>query len=303
MAFFCLLVLINGSLLFFVPKDNNNYLCEYNDKIELLKKVEQPRIVFIGGSSIPFGTNSQTIKDSLKMNVVDFGLHSGIGIRIPIEDYLSNAKRGDIAVLQIEYAEFFTGGVGEQETLLPFLISTDWSTLNLLNSSQMMIVVRGIPHVAYGNMRRLLSYLSTKSFDKEVSSVTFSYTRSGFNEYGDEVSHLNYPNQPELQKSEGKERIVNEDFIIWLDKMLKRYEDAGVVVLMVPPVCTKSLFEVAYSESIEKALKRINRPYVVNPTYMVLDDSCKFNTGYHVDKNGVKQNTEHLISILNKTLK
>lgn len=71
---------------------------------------------------------------------------------------------------------------------------------------------------------------------------------------------------------------------------------------MIPPVNVKSNHLVTYNEKIPDALKSINHPYVVSPFYMLLDDSCSFDTGYHVNREGVKQNTKHLIKILRSEL-
>lgn len=72
---------------------------------------------------------------------------------------------------------------------------------------------------------------------------------------------------------------------------------------MTPPVNIKSNHEETINEKIPNALKSINHPYVVSPFYMLLEDSFSFDTGYHVNREGVKQNTIHLIKILRSELK
>ena len=72
---------------------------------------------------------------------------------------------------------------------------------------------------------------------------------------------------------------------------------------MLPPVDVETHHKEVYNDNIEVALKDIGWPYVVNHTYMVLDDSCSFNGGYHVNKDGVRQNTNHIIEVLRKELK
>ena len=105
-------IVLNSVLLFVIPKDNNAYLCEYNKKVHLLKTIPQPRMIFVGGSNIAFGIDSKIISDSLNVNVVDFGLHGGIGIRIPFEDCLNYVHKGDIVIAQFEYEQFNNGGYG-----------------------------------------------------------------------------------------------------------------------------------------------------------------------------------------------
>ena len=93
---------VNTILLFSIPKDENNYFGEYNHKVELLEKTPSPRIIFIGGSSIAFGTDSKMLKDSMHINVVNFGLHGGIGMKFPMDDCLDYVKKGDIIAIQME---------------------------------------------------------------------------------------------------------------------------------------------------------------------------------------------------------
>lgn len=295
LLFTLLFVTINLVLLFSIPKDCNAYLCEYNHKVELIDKTPQPRMMFIGGSNIAFGINSKTIIDSLHINVINLGLHGGIGIRFPLEDYLQYVKKGDIVVIQMEY-ENYKGGNGELETFLPLMVATDWRKTYLLNLQQWENIVLGVPQVAIGNLKRLIKYPFTGSFDTSTESVDYGYSKSGFNEFGDEVSHLNYPSKyPSIKKD--KEQEISIDFLEWLTGAIQRYEEVGAKVVMLPPVIIASHFKAHYNDNIEKALEKFHHPYIVKPEYMSLHDSCVFNTRYHVNAEGVKQNTAHIISV------
>ncbi len=72
---------------------------------------------------------------------------------------------------------------------------------------------------------------------------------------------------------------------------------AGADVIMLPPVCPRARFYSAFSDKIVYALKEMQYPYIVSPDLMALDDSCSFG-GYHVNKEGVKQNTKHIIDAI-----
>lgn len=94
-------------LVLLIPKNENQYLCEYIHKLELLEKVDSPRVVIIGGSSVAYGTDSRMISDSLGLHFINFGLHAGLGIKYPLEDYLNYMKKGDVVILQMEYSNFY----------------------------------------------------------------------------------------------------------------------------------------------------------------------------------------------------
>lgn len=302
LTIFTLLIVVNLLFLFAIPKDSNAYLCEYNHKVELMVGTPQPRIILIGGSSVAFGTNSEAIADSFHCNVVNFGLHGGIGIKYPLEDCLHLVKKGDVVVLQIEYENFFASSDGEPETLSQFMMATDWRRAESLNFAQWKNTILGIPQVAIGNFKRLIRYPLTKSLDTPNICDKFMYVKSGFNDYGDEVSHFNYPSNPGKSSEKVETRGVDKDFMIWLANIIIKYNKMGVIVVMMPPVCPAARYHEAFNHNIVDALNEIKNPYIVNPLSMVLDDSCSFG-GYHVNEEGVRQNTKHIIEALGKFLK
>lgn len=289
-------------LLFAFPKDKNHRVYEYNHKITLLENVDTPRIVIIGGSSVAFSVDSKRIKDSLNRNVVNFGLHAGIGIRYVMEDYLNYVKKNDLAVIQIEYAHFYTGGNGNNRTLTQLMVATNWRHIEQMNMQQYANIIDGIPPAAIENLNRLVKYPLRRSWDTPYGEKSFRYTKKGFNEYGDEVSHWNYKSRGIVPKGIKETRKVDKAFLTWLADILLKYERKGAKVVMVPPVNVVTNFMETYNENVGEALKSINRDYVVPYNFMVLDDSCSFDGGYHVNKAGVDQNTTHLIEIFRKQL-
>ena len=292
-------VLFNVIVLFAVPKDENAYLCEYNKKIELLETTKQPRMIFIGGSNLAFSIDSKAISDSLRYNVVNFGLHAGMGIRYPLEDCLQYIRKGDIAVLQFEYANFYSGGNGEMETFTSLMMSTNWRNADKLNAKQLINVITGIPFFACGNIKRLIKYPIVGSFDTPSVSPKnkYVYNLKGFNEYGDEVGHFGYKNK-KYNQNKKETRGINKDFIYWLKEIIMQYEQAGAHVVILPLVCIKSHFHNVYSDDIANTLKGIGSPYIVNPSSMVLSDSCMFDTGSHMNRAGCDQNTQNIIKNL-----
>ena len=283
--------------------DDDNYLFAYNKKIQILENTPQPRIIFVGGSNIAFGIDSKTISDSLHINIVNFGLHAGLGIRIPLEDCLLYAKQGDMVVMQFEYENFYSGGNGGKETLPIFMKCTNWEYINKLNLSQWVTLVEGIiadTHQHY--ISQLFDSGSDKNMDVSAKNMEYKYVASGFDEFGDEVSHLYCRSEIcSIQKTK-TDKNVDMNFMKWLVNTIHKYEEKGIKVIMLPPVCVQSYYRNAYNDNISVALKEIEYHYVVNPSYMVLDDSCYFNTGYHVNNYGVIQNTNHIINVLREHL-
>ena len=297
-----LFVVVNVALFLLVPIDNNAYLCEYNHKVELMETTQQPRIIFIGGSNTAFGIDSKMIEDSLHCHVVNFGFHAGLGIVLPVEDCLQYIMNGDRVVLQLEYGNFYDGGFGEPETYPAFAKTTNWRNSHLLNATQWYKLVSGVPRENIKGLVRLLRYPFRKSFDTPANGSSFKYLKSGFNEYGDEVSHFNYPCKKYYAKDEHEIGTVDKEFVEWLNDMITKYEQAGASVILLPPVCVKSHFFVSYNDDISKALISIRHPYIVSPLSMALDDSYSFDSGWHMNREGATLNTENIIKAL-KALK
>ncbi len=301
--FTALLAAVNIALVTLVPADENSYLKEYLHKVRLLESTHGKRIIFVGGSSVAFGNDSKTIGDSLGMPVVNFGLHAGIGIKYPLEDCLAYVHKGDVVVIQMEYANYFNGGNGEASTWALFMQATNWRRAHTLNSAQWQYVIRGVPRVAWGSLQRLVRYPLTGSLNLENAPDKFQYTRYGFNEWGDEVGH--YKKAPATILQSGRnigDSDVDDEFMRWLKRCVSEFEASGVKVVFLPPVCTWNYFRTAYSPKIEKAQQKIGKPFAASAQAMVLNDSCAFDGGYHVNHAGVRQNTQNIISALRPIL-
>lgn len=282
--------------------DGNAYLCAYNSKLDRLTSTDHsplPRLILVGGSNLAFGVDSRLIEDSLGVVVVNMGLHGGVGIRYLLNDVIPHLRPTDILVVAMEYGNFFSGGNGEPETLPQFLAAVGWQNLRKLNARQWAIVAAGLPRLAAVNAKRLIYASLGHPWDKPAADSIFSYAASGFNSWGDEVSHWRLP----AEKIEPSKRVaassVNQDFMNWLDDALASCENReGVQVLMLPPVCPQSHFNCCYDESIVKGLAHLGRHYVVPPQAMVVPDSCSYNGGYHVNREGVVMASRRMVTIL-----
>lgn len=282
-----------------VPADRNQYLQAYNHKIGLLQTTARPRLIFMGGSNTAFGISSPMIEDSLGLHVINFGLHGGIGIRYPMEDALQYIRRGDIVVLQLEYANYF-GETCNAETMPKLMVATGWRRAAHLRLAEWRAVIGGLPMLALGNLKRLVLWPFRGTLDTPVPTSHFKYTAGGFNAYGDEVSHLNFPTTPHLYTRKKDLGPVDQGFCRWLRACLKSYEQHGARIVMLPPSCTESCLSASYSADIAEALSDIGYPYAVQPQEMTVADSLAFDSGYHLNAEGVRLNSQKIILILDR---
>ena len=56
------------------------YLAALDDKLELVRTVESPRVIFVGGSSVAFGIDSQVFEQGLGQPAINLGLHGALGL-------------------------------------------------------------------------------------------------------------------------------------------------------------------------------------------------------------------------------
>ena len=303
---FALFVSLNALILFLVPKDENAYLRAYLDKIELIKTSPSPRIIFIGGSNVAFGIDSKMITDSLNINVVNFGLQAGVGIRYMAEDAINYVRKGDVVVFQFEYENFSNGGYGDPFTFTNFMYDVDFRHFNSLPIYQ-KISLCTFPWISKYAIYRLLKYPFSHDFStmKNSQGAKFKYVRSGFNKFGDEVDHRKalsscWPLELESKKCNDCNDNVDDQFVDWLDGMICKYRSKGVDLYLLPPVTTESNFAVCYSTHFSKILERHGLHYSVNPELMVLDDTMIFDGGYHINAEGVEINTQKIIKIFHR---
>lgn len=182
------------------------------------------------------------------------------------------------------------------------MMSTDFRNIDSLNFKQYINIVKGIPTVVIGNLNRLIKYPLRKCWDSPSKKGVIGMNSLGYNVYGDRVEHWYKKSSGIKPKNQIESRKLDNDFMIWFVGMLNQYEKNGAKVIMIPPVSVTTHFKETYSKSIGDALKSFHRPYMVDEDFMVLDDSCSYNGGYHVNRNGVIQNTNHLIEILRKEI-
>lgn len=312
-AFSFEVVFIFTILLFIFPKDNNKYLCEYNNKIKLIETTKQPRLFFIGASTVAFGIDSKRISDSLHINVINLGMHAGIGLRYVMEDCAQYIKKGDVFAIMPSYsADFKGGGNGEHASMIDLMMCTNWRNWNTLNRKQLLNVLEGIPFYCYSNLVRCYMLLRqgksiSKNWDTQPSDNGFAYVASGFNQYGDEDRHWYLP-QPFNRANQHKKRVINnsivvdKDFMAWFKQTIGIYKGKGSNVLIIPEPGTETYYYDYYFDDIEKSLKKNGLNFIASPEYIPVNDSCMFDVPGHLNRNGVIQLSDKLITILKDKL-
>lgn len=283
---FIIVIVTILSDVFFTTLNENHYMKNMELKMSLLES-DSSKMIFIGGSSMAFGLLSEEVKYIYKdYEIVNFGLHAGIGLNYYLSLIDESLSKGDILIIGLEYEYFFR----ENDNLL-----LEKFTDNLINNGE-----------SYSLFSRLLFRLN--NFTDSVVFFVFNnsyesiYRNKITNEYGDIVIHHNYYSQPELDVS--KSRIGNEinmKFIDDLENIINSYESENIRVLLTFPPISKEYY-LNNRESIYliyNNLSLINKINIIsNPYHFVFENEFFFDTHYHLSFEGSKIRTMRLIEDL-----
>jgi len=289
-AFFILLliILIAGILLPTTPRTSANFLFAQAKKDSLLKETPSPRIIFVGGSNLSFGLNSQLIYDSLHINPINTAIHGNLGLVYMMEHTLPFIKQDDIVILSPEYHQFYGNMADGSEELLRTLVEVSPKEIKNIDGQQFINIMSELPKYAFSKFK------PSEYFTRP--DLTGIYSVNSFNKYGDAYIHWGQqsqtvnPDQP-IKQSLNKEVIKN----------LKRFEEhlkAKKALLYITFPCYGATSYANNEMQIAKLYDEIKSEgfnVISSPQEYKMPDSLIFNTNYHLTKQGVDIRTRLLI--------
>ena len=296
--------LFSLTIVFFViclpatPKSSNSLLFSSKKKEVLLRKIDSPRIVFIGGSNLSFGIASKLFKDSLRLNPINLGIHASLGLKFMMSQYLNYAKKGDIVILVPEYQQYlgdFSDGTDGEE-LARMVFDVDFCNFFILNTNQRINIFTKLPIILKSRFS-LNEYLGYE-FD-------FIYSKYVFNEFGDiDTKYLTHKKHFNPDESFNNSYINHNliDGITYFNNFLKKQ---GIHFFISFP----GYQEVSFNRSqkkivqIHSILKKNKLDIVGTPEMFRMQDTFMLNSPYHLNKHGVERRTNLLINALKQHLK
>jgi hypothetical protein len=285
------------ALFYFLPDNPDGYMLAYNKKIDLLKKKSTaPRLIFVGASTLAFGIDSKLIGDALQIeNVINYGLHAGIGLKYIIDDVYTYTRANDIIVIAPEYQLFYgTGAYGSLP--LSRVVLANPEKWELLNIHQKFSVLHNIIGIVKEKCEYVLFHLF---FHRNTSQV---YALSAFNEYGDVYIHWNLPNE-KISALSFPQSKFNYKFGEYFVEKIQELEVKCKVILLPPIIIEKGFNEIKEkTEEVTNFLSNNKVPFLVFPQTFVVPDNYAFNGVYHVNRKGVDFYTAHIIEILQDVL-
>lgn len=293
-AFILITIFLIGVILPATPRASTSYLFTKIDKDSLLANVDTPRIIFIGGSNLSFGLNSQMVKDSLGLNPINTGIQVGIGLIYMMENVLPYIKTGDIVVVAYEYHGFYGEIALGEDALLRIVLDVDPDALKMLSNKQLINLCAYLPKYSFSKFKPT-EYIK-KYIDKHEDK--FNVVKS-FNEYGDVVTHWDY-NMKKFSVVESIKGEFNYSLIDELKKFELKLQHKGAVLYITFPGYQATSFENCRKQIklIEDELSKCGFILLGKPEDYMVPDSLMFDTPYHLSKKGVDLRTNLLINDL-----
>ncbi|HMI07954.1 MAG TPA: hypothetical protein VK528_10440 [Flavobacterium sp.] len=292
------LVFLIGMLLPPTPLAKEYLLASRPFKDSLLLHVKQPRIIFIAGSSMNFGLDSQVIKDSLHRNPINTGTHGGTGLFFMMDHNLPYVQKGDVVVLVAEYHQMYGNfAEGGEELLRVIFDNSEPSLFFKLRKSQLLKTYPYIPKYA------MSKFLPAQYFKIKMNPV---YSKNAYNQYGDAVTHWKtaYDKKVEPFKIiEGGD--FNEDLLKALVEFNQKVLAKGAKLYVSFPPYQQTSFDnckeqIAY---IDGRLQKTNLEIIGTPERYVVADDMLYDTPYHLNKKGVDQRTRLLLEDVKAAMK
>jgi hypothetical protein len=291
---FLLLATGIGIITFMQTLPEYSYNLAIIDKQRILANAKSPKIVLAGGSNLAFGIDSESIRHRFNRPVVNMGLHAGLGLGRILDHISPFLNSGDILLIAPEYSLFTNGWNGEgtayeiifdagQYRLL-WSFYYGWPTANFLSYSS-------------AKFRMVLkSFISNKN-KKDINPL--SYSRYGFNEYGDYVKHLEMENQP--FDTAGNAGIINRTYLKHFFQIVDDFSKRGILVMLSYPCYEEDSFR----NSVE-LIQELNTLFMAKENLLVIstpESYCYpvnnfYDTTYHLNREGRSIRTSQLIQDL-----
>ncbi len=280
-------------IIFLVPVKSDLIYASIVDKHNLLKNTDASKIVFVGGSNLALGLDSELIQKETGRPVINMGLNGGLGLRYMLNEIKPYIRDGDIIVMTPEYEHYY-GGLLDGGINLLWIIQIMPESIRYISPNQYLELLKKIPEFMQQRAKEILSF--------EQDPV---YNRRAFNEYGDFVNHLGLQPKENLG---GVKRINQEEFNAEAIQVTREFvefaDNKGVVVVYIFPPLAESQYQLEDNSitiaGLYDQLKGISNLNVLStPEEYVFPNKLFFDTVYHLTREGREARSVSMADQLN----
>lgn len=310
------------------------YFAALGDKHHLLEVARSPKIIFVGGSNLAFGLDSNLIESKFHRPVVNMGLCAPFGLRYLLEEVKDNVTAGDTIVLVPEYY-ILQDMAGKRITYTNKSVEVANGSEGFVDGSpdliravevyprSVLFILRAhlsSPHAAFKLLQTLhrcfiakwsaiysmviarLHGLPDPYNQWEVSAQIGTAARFCFNEHGDYFGHVNRPN---IVNSANWELFgpMNREAQELLNQFRTWASSRGADVVLIPPPIPPDFF--IPSRSSDGSIfvwthGKLNMPVLANPKRYVLPITNFYEPPYHLNMTGKSLRTKMIAEDLQR---
>lgn len=308
LALFMLPILVVFTTVFILPPVyEDTFVGELAEKYDRLNRIDDDKIVVVGGSSVAFGLDSALIEDELGMEVVNFGLYANLGTKLMMDLSKANINQGDIVILAPE--------MNSQTLSLYFNSET---TMQALDGNLRMLL-----NIDSGNYESLIGASWKFTCDKLGYLVTGNrpmnegaYKKQNFNLYGDNIYDRPYNEMTGIQNTINLNFKTNyidsihsdfEQYVEYVNEYVAYCEARGAkVYFSFCPMNYAAMSNKNTEDSIKSffiALCRDLDCKVISNVYdYILDEGYFFDSEFHLNNAGVTIRTVQLIDDIKREM-
>lgn len=278
---------------------DSTFLSELADKYALLNSTEEKKIVLLGGSSVAFGFDSETVEKATGYKVVNFGLYATLGTKMMLDLSESALNEGDIVVLAPE--------LDPQTMSLYFNATSAWQALEKDYSMLPKLHSDCYDELVGGLFRHLVEKYDVAFGKKDPTEQNGVYSHSSFNAYGD----ISYERPYNTMKREYdptqtivlSSSIVDAEFVDYVNAYIKKAEKRGASVVFSFCPMNSSAMDPATSETSVAAFtdyirENIHCEIISDARDSILAQGYFFDTNYHLNDAGVQVHTQSVTNDL-----
>lgn len=267
-------------------------------KHERLAGAASPRIIFVGGSNLAFGLDSELVAQEIPFMPVNMGIDVGLGLDFMLNEVRPHVRAGDVLVISPEY-ELFLGFRGGQASSLARVIEQRPSGIANLSGPNIATLLDtgfGFFHWIFRNARRNL----------HEQVIYGPYSVAAFNEYGDAVDHLESPSRaPRLARA--MERFERTPVDVSAVRVLNEFhrfcdEHGAEVYLSHPPLPDYYRASARVAEVEAVAHRLLTVPELDRPDEMLFSAEEFWDTEYHLLRRSRDLRTRLIVDRLKRRL-
>ncbi|MBO4283815.1 MAG: leucine-rich repeat protein [Clostridia bacterium] len=266
----------------------NDYTAAIVDKYDRLNSVEGKKIVFVGGSSLPFGLRCDLVEKELPgYSAVDFGLYASLGTVVMMDLSLSGISEGDLVILAPEtdpqlYSDYFA------PRLLRAAIGNRTDLLDSLSPGRRWETAQVYYPALFDRIRHRNDPLVPED---EL------YSRASFDEYGD-MAVTRRRNQMadgyDMSKTVTLSNLMDQTFFDEVNAYAKKVRAKGATLLFwFPPINGDAVgFTDREAEKFDKQLAdKLDCPLLGSVKDTVYDAAYFYDSNYHLNDAGATLHT------------